>query len=351
MVTNGGPEVSVVLPLYDDGATIGATLSALAGQVGAPAFEVIVVDDGSGDDGPAVAAAGGARVIRQANAGPAAARNRGAREAWGRIVLFLDSDCVPPPNWVAAMAGALDGTRFQGAMGTLRAANDGVVPRLVQIEVEDRYRGMAAVPDGVDFIAAPSCGFILDVFRRVGGFDERLRQAEDVELAYRFTGAGHRIAFVVAAPVAHAHQTGWGEFIATKYRRALGRLEVFRLFPDKRRHDSWTPLSLKLQVGAFALAAPLLLLGLLGSGLAGLAGLLCLAVGLLLGWPLVAAAARRERSLIGLAGGLAVGVAFLLIRSGVIVAAMLRSRLDRIGATGARGRGRSAVGSGRGPAP
>lgn len=327
------PHVSVVLPLFNDAATIGRVLEALTRQQGAPSFEVIVVDDGSSDGGPDLVRPP-VRLIRQANAGPAAARNHGAREAQGELLLFLDADCTPPPNWIAAMAGALDVGGFDGVMGTLVAANDGVVPRLVQLEVEDRYRGMAAARDGVDFIAAPSCGFRRDVFVGLGGFDERLRQAEDVELAYRFTGAGHRIAFVSTAPVAHAHQTGWWEFTRTKYRRAVGRLTVFALFPNKRRHDSWTPLSLKLQFAAIALAATLLPLSPAMPALAGFAAVLLLA-GIGLGWPLVRATAARQTSLIGFWPGLAVGAGFVVMRSLVILAAMLRMKaatlLQRVG--------------------
>lgn len=324
------PEVSVVLPLFNDADTIGDVLAALTAQEAAPPMEVILVDDGSTDGGVSPERSGGVRILRQPNAGPAAARNRGARQAVGRIVLFLDADCVPPPNWVAAMSGAIDGTCFQAAMGTLSAANDGVIPRLVQIEVEDRYRGMQAAQDGVDFIAAPACGFLRAAFLAVGGFDERLRQAEDVELAYRFTGAGYRIAFVESAPVAHVHQTGWREFVRTKYRRAVGRLRVFELHPAKRRHDNWTPMSLKVQFAAIALALPLLTAGLFGLWPAVVAGLFLLCLGLALGAPLIRATAERERPLVGVAGGLAIGAAFVLIRSLVILAAMVRTRLDRL---------------------
>jgi glycosyltransferase involved in cell wall biosynthesis len=322
------PKVSVVLPLYNDAATIAEVLASLDRQEDAPLFEVIVVDDGSTDDAPRLAAAAGARVISQANAGPAAARNCGADASAGTIVLFLDSDCVAPSNWVSVMSSAIDGARFQAAMGTLRAANDGIIPRLVQIEIEDRYRGMSAASIGVDFIAAPSCGFLRKVFVDLGGFDTRLRQAEDVEMGYRFTAAGHSIAFVDAAPVAHAHQTGWGDFILTKYRRAVGRLRVFQIHPEKRRHDNWTPLALKVQFVAISLSLPLLVLGLLGYGIAGIAGLGFLGAGLILGGPLILAAARRERALVGLAGGLAVGAAFVIIRSFVILAALLRTRFE-----------------------
>ncbi len=322
--------VSVVIPLYNDAATIGPVLDGLAAQVAAPPFEVIVVDDGSTDNGPALVA-GRATLVQQSNAGPAAARNNGARHARGDFVLFLDSDCTPPPNWVARMVQALD-SGFEGVVGTLTAANDGVVQRLVQLEVEDRYRGMSAAVNGVDFIAAPSCGFKRDIFLGMGGFNESLRQAEDVELAYRFDAAGHRIAFVADAPVAHAHQTTWGEFISTKYRRAVGRLKVFALYPQKRRQDAWTPIALKLQFAAVALAVPAIAAGIFRWPFV-LLGLGLLVVAILLGWPLVMATARRQASLIGLWRGFGVGAAFIIIRSLIILLAVMRMKLWRAGSS------------------
>lgn len=325
-MSEAGVQVSVVIPLYNDAATIGAVLDGLAAQTGAPSFEVIVVDDGSTDGGGGLAEAR-ARVIRQPNAGPAAARNHGAGDAAGGIVLFLDADCVAPANWVADMAHALDTARFDAVMGTIGMANDGVVPRLVQSEINDRYRGMAAATGGVDFIAAPACGFRRDVFLALGGFDERLRHAEDVEIAYRVTAAGHRIAFVDTAPAAHAHQTTWGQFIRTKFRRAVGRFTVFRLFPDKRRHDAWTPMPLKLQFAATALAVPVALLGLVWQPwlLAAAAALVGAAV--LLGWPLVRATGKQLSGLTGPLGGLAIGAFYVVLRSLIILAALAAMKL------------------------
>src|SRR5689334_9252898 len=95
---------SVVIPARNAARTLPATLAALRGQTyPADRLEVIVVDDGSADATGEVAAAGGARVLRQAPAGPAAARNRGAAAATGEIILFTDADCTPAPTWVERM--------------------------------------------------------------------------------------------------------------------------------------------------------------------------------------------------------------------------------------------------------
>lgn len=320
------PEVTVALPLYDDAQTIGDTLEALAAQTGAPPFEVVVVDDGSRDAGPEIARRAGARVVRQANAGPGAARNRGAREARAPIVLFLDADCRPPPDWVREMTAPFADPSVDAVMGAVGSANSGVVPAIVQLEIEERYEGMRRARDRLDFVAAPACGFRRDVFLSLGGFDERLRQAEDVEIGYRFSGAGRRIVFVDSAPVAHAHQTRWPEFLATKHRRALGRMQVFDLHPDKRRHDSWTPLSLKLQFALALVAPPLLLAGLLWPPLA-LGGLLALLGVAALAAPLIGRVAGRLGGEVGRPRAVLAGLAFVYARAWIIAAAVARLKL------------------------
>ncbi len=87
-------KVSVIIPLYNKAPYILRALDSALGQTQGPG-EVIVVDDGSQDDGPALVAGRGdprVRLIRQANAGPGGARNRGLRDALGEFVAFLDAD-------------------------------------------------------------------------------------------------------------------------------------------------------------------------------------------------------------------------------------------------------------------
>jgi glycosyltransferase involved in cell wall biosynthesis len=89
------PLVSTIIPTYNRANLIGDAVDCVLGQT-YPNVEVIVVDDGSTDNTEEVLSKYGnrIRVIRQTNAGPAAARNRGIRAAKGQIIAFLDSDDI-----------------------------------------------------------------------------------------------------------------------------------------------------------------------------------------------------------------------------------------------------------------
>lgn len=96
---------SVVIPNYNNGATLARAIESVLAQTWA-AHEIIVIDDGSTDDSAAVAARFGERVryVRQANAGVSAARNHGARLATGTWLAFLDADDIYMPDRLEAHA-------------------------------------------------------------------------------------------------------------------------------------------------------------------------------------------------------------------------------------------------------
>ena len=104
------PFFSVVVPLFDKGPFISMTLdSALAQSL--DDFEIVVVDDGSNDDGPAQVVAMNdprVRLIRQDNAGVARARNRGIAEAEGAWIAFLDGDDLWAPDHLSELCAIAD---------------------------------------------------------------------------------------------------------------------------------------------------------------------------------------------------------------------------------------------------
>lgn len=115
------PRFSVVVPVLNGSRWLAGTLAAIDAQTVAPAaVETLFVDNGSTDDSldllrlhPRV------QVLREPRRDPYLARNRGIEAAAGEYVVFLDVDCLPSPDWLAAYAEAIDSSRADVLIGTL----------------------------------------------------------------------------------------------------------------------------------------------------------------------------------------------------------------------------------------
>ena len=163
--------VSIIIPTFNGGARIHNCLDALLKQLDGRNAEILVVNDGSTDDTiEVVKPYPKVRLITQANEGPAAARNRGAAEARGAIILFTDDDCVPMHDWLNAMLAPFEDPEVVGAKGIYRSHQRSLAARFVQIEYEDRYRLMAGLPS-IDFIDTYSAAFRRDRFLEMTGYD------------------------------------------------------------------------------------------------------------------------------------------------------------------------------------
>lgn len=94
-------KISVIIPAYNEASYIGETLAHVLAQDFPEPFEVIVVDNASTDATSAIASAfAGVKVVREDRKGVQFARERGRKEAKGRILAYLDADCLPPPAWL-----------------------------------------------------------------------------------------------------------------------------------------------------------------------------------------------------------------------------------------------------------
>jgi cellulose synthase/poly-beta-1,6-N-acetylglucosamine synthase-like glycosyltransferase len=254
------PEVSIIIPTFNGALRIGNCLNALLRQAPGRSVEIIVVNDGSTDKTAVVVGQySGVRLISQVNSGPAAARNRGALEARGMIILFTDDDCVPTADWLDAMLAPFDDPEVVGAKGVYRTHQKSLVARFVQIEYEDRYRLMADL-DRIDFIDTYSAAFRRDRFLEMTGYDTSflVACAEDIELSYRMSARGWKMKFAPAAIVYHTHPDTLWRYLKKKYKFAFWRVLALRKNPSKAVKDSHTPQVMKLQL----LFAPALLLAL-----------------------------------------------------------------------------------------
>src|SRR5881397_932356 len=110
------PKISVVVSSFNGAATIRDTLTGLE-QLDYPDYEVIVVNDGSTDATPKIAAEYQVRLITTKNQGLSAARNIGVRAATGDIVAFIDDDAYPEIHWLRFLALALRDGKYVGVGG------------------------------------------------------------------------------------------------------------------------------------------------------------------------------------------------------------------------------------------
>jgi glycosyltransferase involved in cell wall biosynthesis len=243
--------ISVIVPAYNAAATIDDCLSALQVQgVEREAVEIIVVDDGSIDDTADRAQRFGVKLIRcPHNRGAAAARNQGIHVAAGEIICFTDADCVPQPNWLEEVTRPLrQDAGITAVKGIYISHQPQLVARFVQLEYEDKYGGMAAMPH-IDFVDTYSCAYRRQVLLDNNGFDETIAYVEDQELSFRLAAQGYRMLFQPTAVVAHRHSASLRQYARKKFWIGYWKARFIRRYPDRVIKDSHTPQILKVQMG------------------------------------------------------------------------------------------------------
>ncbi len=243
-------KASVIIPAYDSSATIADCVKALKNQEFAGSFEIIVVDDGSKDGTAQIAARAGAKVFSQQNAGPAKARNLGAKKAKGEILLFTDADCIAQKNWLQEMLKPFSDKKVVGVQGAYKTGQESIVARFCQIEIEERYELMKRRADELDWVGSYSAAYRKEDFFEAGGFDESFPKAsgEDPELSYKLAKAGKKLVFNPQAVVYHTHPDTIWKYLRTKYYRAFYRVNLYSKHKDKIAKDSYTTTEIRVQV-------------------------------------------------------------------------------------------------------
>ncbi|MGW0563143.1 glycosyltransferase family 2 protein [Streptomyces sp. NPDC003016] len=213
--------VSVVIPAHNSARTLGACLDSVYAQT-CRIHEVIVVDDGSTDRTAEVAQGYPCTLIRSdGNRGVSAARNTGIAAATGEILFFLDSDEALTPDSVAGALEILGADPECGCVHGVIAPDplfdDGPVEHYKVLhaywwrargagEVETAFFAQAAVPRRV--------------FDELGGFDERLRDSEDLEFSDRLA-PHYRIVLTDRIVALHDEEHRLWPLLAETFRRAL----------------------------------------------------------------------------------------------------------------------------------
>jgi GT2 family glycosyltransferase len=201
---------------------MGACLDAVFRQVEVRAFEIIVAD--SGTDGTAALIARRyptVRILKSATRlDPAAARNWGAREARGRVLAFLDSDCIPGDDWLARLSAALEGGTYEAVGGAIRNVEGASAAAWAGYFCEFREFLPGGVATDATNLTLGNAAYRRDAFERAGGFPVGYFPQEDQVFHRRLVAIGARIRFDPSIVVAHAHRNTVGAFLA--HQRRIG---------------------------------------------------------------------------------------------------------------------------------
>ena len=259
-------KVSVVIPAYNAQQTIAEAVEQSVAQAKGPMeVEVVVVDDGSVDDTAKIAESAGATVIKQENAGPAAARNRGWKSATGQVICFTDSDCVPMSGWLENLLDGFRDRQVGAVAGSYEIANTGSwLAHWVHQEIMERHKRM---PPFVRAFGSYNVAIPRYMLEATGGFDPKYRQAsgEDNDLSYRIIKKGWRIAFRPQAKVAHHHPERVWKYLLEQYRHGFWRAKLYKAHPDMTGGDDYTRVRDRIE--------PILVLGILGFALLAVLGI------------------------------------------------------------------------------
>lgn len=191
------PQVSVIIPVHNGASTIGRALKSVFDQTFSD-YEIVICDDGSTDDTPAVLAKYGdkIRVVRQANRGPSAARNAAVAASRGELIALIDRDDQWLPNKLELAVNAM-----RADAGAVLLYSDMIVVN----EAGEEFRRSQIRPETAH---APTMDEMLariwpivpstvvmrrDAFDRAGGFCEELLSAEDIHFSLLMREQGHFI--------------------------------------------------------------------------------------------------------------------------------------------------------------
>jgi glycosyltransferase involved in cell wall biosynthesis len=236
--------VTFVIPVKNGAPWLDEMLTAVFAQDDGRPIEVIAVEDGSGDDSPAILArwvARGLVVLEGPRRGAAAAINTGIRAARHPIICQVDQDVIVQPGWMARLADALADPAVGAAQGwytTDRRAS--LWARAQGLDVELRYRRIRG--EYLDHVCTGNSAYRKDAVVAIGLFDETFGYGYDNDVSYRLSAAGWRLAFRRDAKSIHRWRETARGYMKQMYGQGYGRIDLVVKHPSKARGDdvsSW----------------------------------------------------------------------------------------------------------------
>ncbi len=293
---------SFIIPVYNRPDEADELLESLARQT-VRDFEVVVVEDGSSVPCKEVTERYAGRLdvhyYGKPNSGPGQTRNYGAERSRGEYLIVLDSDCVLPEGYLAAVEAELQRQRADAFGGPDRAhASFSDMQKAINYAMTSFFTtgGIRGGKKQMDrfYPRSFNMGIRADVYRALGGFS-RMRFGEDIDFSIRIIQGGYACRLFPDAWVWHKRRTDLKKFFKQVYNSGIARIHLYKKYPDSLKWVHLLPAAFTVCVAGVLLCSPVCAWGWV--------------LPLLFGGVVCADAAARNRSLsIGL---LSVAAAFI----------------------------------------
>ena len=210
----GKPAVSVIIPAHNEEDTIGECLTSLE-KLDYPSgkLEIIIINDGSNDNTKNVITDFDQKLhfvlLETDGVGPSKARNMGLDCASGEYTAFIDADCAVDKDWLNELLEGFISEDMAGVGGSQISPVDATeFEKKVHVFLSSMHFVSEYMKGGdsikiVQHVASCNAIYKTNVIREVFGFDEQLWPGEDVDLDYRITHKGYKIAYNPKAIVMH----------------------------------------------------------------------------------------------------------------------------------------------------
>jgi len=229
--TKNDPFISVVMPCYNARRTIAASLTAILNQKVAFDYEVIVVD--CSDDGTEKIVQSGFPQVRLIHLGqlesPGSKRNLGVRYARGEIIAFTDSDCLPPPDWLAQIVDHHKRIDADGIGGCVINGYPHGLATLVSHLIEFN-EWTERTPEGyMRNIPTSNLSFKRETFRKYQVCFMDIYPNEDTLFNWTLSERGAKIYFSPRLCVVHMKKVKMGNLLLHQFEFGKGSAETRRI--------------------------------------------------------------------------------------------------------------------------
>jgi glycosyltransferase involved in cell wall biosynthesis len=221
--------ISIVIPMYNEAHHIARTLLAAQRATFAAGLEceLIVVDNGSQDQGPHIARQMGAQVLELPGLLIGALRNRGAAIATGEWLAFIDADVELPEDWLTLLLKIEPAVQVD-VLG-LDLHTPAEAPWYADAWQRRTLRPSADTVQTVRWLPSSNLLMRRPWFDKVGGFDENLRTGEDKDFTMRLSHAGARLLSVNQTVALHwGYECSWREWMGKEFWRQGSHLQLLR---------------------------------------------------------------------------------------------------------------------------